>query len=367
MPNFLCSMTDRLAYVSGILSKRFVYQGPPFLEIHLTNTCNLNCTGCYCHSALKPDRYLKDWHKIKLDKDMFYQIINEAVKLKIRNIIFSGDGEPFTHPEIAPFIKYIKERGIYCKIITNGTLIDKRVLQDLSLSRLDSLVLSLWDHDPKRYEVFRPGHGDKLNRIKEWLAYYRDNKKKSTLPDVQVLFLINSKNFNKIQEMYDFAETYKVDKCNFALLKIYKDVTEDYMMNEEQVEVAFGQLKQLSKIKGGVASNAKDFCRVLEFVKTKEHKYISNFIKNMPCYLGWIYTIVLINGDVVPCCGCKEYVLGNIQQKTLSDIWLSKEYAEFRYRVLTDKSAMPFNCNCNTACSQYQINLNLNNFLKFFL
>jgi len=363
--NFL-EIKDKIIYLAGILSKRFAYQGPPFIEIQLTNICNINCLGCYFHSARKPNRFPADWHHVKLDNQIFSQLMREAEKLNIRNIIFSGSGEPFTHPNILSFIRDVKKRRMGCRIVTNGTLIDKGMLEELSFLGLDSLILSLWDFDPKRYEALRPGHGHKLEAINETLTYYRDYSGKKKLPDIHVVFVINNKNYNKVGEMYDFAEKYRIKRISFKFFKVYDDITKDYLMTNEQIKVLCQQLKMFFVLKKRqVSSNARDFCYMLEHTQVDNYKYINALFRELPCYIGWIYMRVLLNGDVVPCCGCEKNVLGNIHQKTLSEIWRSKEYQEFRFKALTNKYTALFKHSlCDNLCSHYQNNLKFN---KLFL
>jgi len=366
MTHYLRTLSDRLLCAAGIISRKAVYRGPFLMSINVTNSCNLNCVACYFHSALNPDRYPKEWHSAMLDERAFCKLVDEARKLKIRSIIFSGQGEPFVHPNLLSFIKLAKERALLCDIFTNGTLIDPSVLNELSLMRLDSLKLSLWDPDPYRYEALRPGYGHYLGHIKEWLIYYRQNKNKKKFPEINVVFLINNKNYDCIQEMYDFAETYRIGGIVFKVMEILDSTTSDYMMNEEQIKIAYQLLRKFSDLKKRkIYSNAGEFCSMLEYARPRVGNYARSFFRKMPCYIGWVYTRVLVNGDVVPCCNGSDYVLGNIHQKTLSEIWHSREYREFRFYALTNKYTAAFRrCECDECC-QNQINLKLNKFFGF--
>lgn len=56
-----------------------------------------------------------------------------------------------------------------------------------------------------------------------------------------------------------------------------------------------------------------------------------------PCLAPYKYITILTNGDVVPCCIDYEgkKVMGNITSQSLSDIWNSEKYFNFRKDALS--------------------------------
>jgi hypothetical protein len=58
--------------------------------------------------------------------------------------------------------------------------------------------------------------------------------------------------------------------------------------------------------------------------------------------VGWIYTRLLVNGEVVPCCKAYQLPLGNLLQQPFRDIWYSSRYNEFRHQALTLKKSHPY-------------------------
>jgi radical SAM protein with 4Fe4S-binding SPASM domain len=54
------------------------------------------------------------------------------------------------------------------------------------------------------------------------------------------------------------------------------------------------------------------------------------------------------NGDVVPCCFDIEgdYVIGNIMEKPLSDLWNNEKYKEIR-KSIHQRNYIPLCSNCN--------------------
>ena len=92
--------------------------------IHLTDSCNLNCTYCYENKKIKNISF----ESIKAICD--YEINQNS---KYVNIVFYG-GEPLLQKNlITQTIDYIKSKKsktiFYFGITTNGTLIDKKFIK----------------------------------------------------------------------------------------------------------------------------------------------------------------------------------------------------------------------------------------------
>ena len=49
--------------LAGALDGSKAYTGPKIIQIDLTNNCNLNCAGCWCHSDLLGNLKLKGEEK----------------------------------------------------------------------------------------------------------------------------------------------------------------------------------------------------------------------------------------------------------------------------------------------------------------
>lgn len=115
-------------------------QGKPIpwkVDILVTERCNLNCYYCYVDIARRRSRNPTRPEDYKLEE--LCRIIDELQKAGTRYISLLG-GEPLMRNDIGEIITYIRSRGIYVDLFTNGVLISKK--KDV-LKNLDSLVVSL--------------------------------------------------------------------------------------------------------------------------------------------------------------------------------------------------------------------------------
>jgi MoaA/NifB/PqqE/SkfB family radical SAM enzyme len=95
---------------------------PLFLSLFITNRCNLRCNYCFVIDE-GIDKAILD---SQYDKQELFRIIDEFYGLGTRMIFMLG-GEPLVHPDIHEIVNYIVDKGIYLHLITNGTLIEKRL------------------------------------------------------------------------------------------------------------------------------------------------------------------------------------------------------------------------------------------------
>ncbi|NPV27614.1 MAG: radical SAM protein [Firmicutes bacterium] len=91
----------------------------PFLiDIELTNICNLRCIFCGQQAMTRPKGYM-EW-------GLFKKIVDECSSLYETPIRMIRWGEPFLHPGIIDFCRYVKEKGLLLHITTNGLALNKR-------------------------------------------------------------------------------------------------------------------------------------------------------------------------------------------------------------------------------------------------
>ncbi len=117
----------RLAYKSSEV---------PHATIELTRRCNMRCRSCY---------------NINRDYEKTYEQIIQEINIllshrKVQTITLLG-GEPTLHPQIVTVLKYIKERRIYCQILTNGLRLiedkDNRLLHLLKIAGIDRIIVHI--------------------------------------------------------------------------------------------------------------------------------------------------------------------------------------------------------------------------------
>lgn len=106
---------------------------PVLSEIAVTYRCNLNCEFCYVggHSGTEL--------KTAALKKILFKIYNEAM---IPSVSFTG-GEPLLREDIVSLVSYSSQTGLWTNIITNGTLLDRGLVNALAAAGLSSAQVSI--------------------------------------------------------------------------------------------------------------------------------------------------------------------------------------------------------------------------------
>lgn len=94
-----------------------------FLNVYLTNECNLRCNHCFMNSGIK----MKD----ELDTETWLQILRDFRNANGECLTISG-GEPLMREDFGHILKYAADLGINTTVLTNGTLWTKELIDSLS-------------------------------------------------------------------------------------------------------------------------------------------------------------------------------------------------------------------------------------------
>lgn len=161
---------------------RFFAPRPKTLQLEVTNDCNLSCSICMRVASKRKIGYLR--------MDHFLEIPFESFK----EVAFHGWGEPLLHPKLFEMIKIVSDRGVMTSLITNGTLLDKRIDEILN-SELDSIAFGIFTAKGKE-RVF--------DNIREFV---RRNENIKTYIDITIL----PNNIDDIKKIISFAGDQSLD------------------------------------------------------------------------------------------------------------------------------------------------------------
>lgn len=109
------------------------------VSFHIVKPCNKKCKFCYAT--------FNDMHVKMLTLSEAKQIVYKLYKAGVQKITFAG-GEPMLYKNLEEIIVYTKRLGITTSLITNGSLLSNRFLQDMQYD-LDWIGLSIDSLDSK--------------------------------------------------------------------------------------------------------------------------------------------------------------------------------------------------------------------------
>ena len=109
---------------TSLLSARIVH-------LHVTRRCNLTCKHCYSASSPLATEALDPYVAIKAI---------EFLRSEGYDTIALSGGEPFLHPDLPLMAKAAKGMGFRISVISNGVLINERILDTMQGS-IDSVAI----------------------------------------------------------------------------------------------------------------------------------------------------------------------------------------------------------------------------------
>lgn len=347
MINKIKDKKQQAKVAAGILFRE-VYTGPWNVQIDLTNQCNNNCIACWCNSPLLGDKAMDHVTKKKsLSYETAIKLIDELDDLGVRDIYFTGGGEPFMHPRILDIMRHIKKKGIHLDMSTNFTLINKEIAEQLVDIGVDHMTLSLWAGTPETYAKQHPNKDMKtFLKIEKMIDYIVKLKKEkgTTSPALEMYNVINIYNYHEVNKMLELAFKHRMNDISFTPVDTVPDRTDKLKLRAEHLKILAEKIRAMpekilvSEKKYGhqlLFKNYDSFLRRIENPDAENANYDTDILDSLPsCYAGWAFARVLATGDVNSCLKSFKIPVGSIYEKSFKEIWFGEKQQKFREHTI---------------------------------
>lgn len=316
---------------------------PINLEINLTNICNQRCVWC-TYDYLHSNSYSLDDKEVK-------DLLEDANKLKIKSITWTGGGEPTLHKSFKKLTLQAANYGIKQGLNTNGLLLKNDII-NIICNNFTYIRISLDAASPKTYEVCHGINGKNWNKVIRNIKNLVEQKQRlKSNVTIGISFLISEKNYHEIEKLAHFARNIGVDYIQ------YKPVV-DYGPNKCSFypeKIWDKSAKSLENIKALEDKNFNIKILDYKFNNIKDYKKIYN-----NCWACKVFASVGADGSVDLCCahkGKKGFSLGNIKENSFYSIWQSNKIDEILSQINIHK--------CPPLCKGDEIN-RIINFIENF-
>ncbi|MEI7542776.1 MAG: radical SAM protein [bacterium] len=329
---------------------------PLSVVLLVTYKCNLNCQMCFYYNENEVEHtheLIRNRAKDELTTEQIYSLIDDMKKMKIRVMTIHG-GEPLIYPKIFEISKYANDNGILVNFITNGALLNEEVAKKIVDSKIASITFSI-DGPEKIHDVVRNKVGT-FQKMIAGIGYLKALEAQGkTIPNLSVSTYISAINVGQISELHEIIKgagiknwgvgliTYnssKLTETSKKILGIYEGTGQGSLDNLKDeikaidLSILIDQRNKLKK---------KNIEHRLEMIFPSEksiNNYYDEFYNEVDhCLYPWARTVISPYGEVFPCVNLSmiDYKLGNIKEKSLKQIWNSKEYIEFRKKMKANK------------------------------
>lgn len=336
---------------------------PEAITLFLTYRCNLRCKMC---GQWGESGVTKKESRAHIREELSYnelaKFIDDISSFKPNITLFGG--EPLLHSSCTRIIKYIKEKGMHCLMITNGFLL-KGNAKEIVGAGLDELNVSL-DAARELHDGIRGMEG-LFERIIEGLKEINlfKKEKRTKRPFINLQCTITRYNYNSLEKMLDVAEQASAASLTFHnLIFLGKGLMDRQRGEEKALDFSSGEWDGFmfepgvdpailwDKIRE-VVKKASAYSFNVDFYPNFSMKGLREYYENSSyfpseyparCLSPWIAAYIFPDGDLRPCLNF-DYSFGNIRENGFARIWNSP--AAIRYRkFLKEKNIFPVCVRC---------------------
>jgi len=299
------------------------------LYVEPTTGCNLHCRTCIRNVWQDPEA--------QMTMDTFARIAASLDELpSLERVIFTGFGEPLTHPHILDMIQAVRERGLAVTVGSNGLLLDKRMADELVRLGVDRLVVSLDGVKPETYAGVR---GAMISQVLENIRHVNDAKARraSLVPALGIEFVALKSNVAELGLLTGLASRLGAARVLVSNVLAYTADMRDEMLYGYEPRPPFNAGGWPVSLGAWVTWGTLELPRMHWGAERR-----CRFVQDRAIVVGW-------DGGVSPCYALSHnytyfaidgrqkqvtrYILGNVNGQSLAGIWTSEEYVRFRSEV----------------------------------
>ncbi len=322
------------------------------LYIEPTTTCNLDCRTCV--------RTIWEDPKAPMAMTTFERLVASLPDLpNLDRVVFTGFGEPLAHPHLLDMIGVMRERGLAVSLGSNGLLLKPKIARELVRLGVDRLVISVDGAKPETYADVR---GAMLSTILNNIRGLNEAKSQlgSLTPALGIEFVALRSNVAELRELTSLASQLGAARVLVSNVLAYTEEMRDEMLYGYEPRPPFDAGGWPVKLGAWVTWGTLELPRMHWGAERR-----CRFVQDRSIVVGW-------DGGVSPCYalshnysyfpidGSKKqvarYVLGNVNEQSLAEIWMSEEYVRFRSEVRSFHFPSCPDCDLRESCDLRQRN-----------
>lgn len=332
------------------------------ISIRITHLCNLRCKTCgqwgdtgYNHGKSREE--IADTVPLETYLDMVDRF------RATRPVYYLWGGEPFLYPGLMDLTARIKEAGSLLALVTNATLLN-RYAEEIVRQKWDALMVSV-DGPPATHNSIRGQHGA-FEKLAAGLAAVQECKRAadSRLPWIMPLVTVSVDNASVIDGIFAEAEkigadcivvyyswftSEEVGRRHTHIMESRLDTTPtawkgylfDHDVDTDALKASLGRVRARTwPFPSIFIPDLKDG-QLSEYYRKPEE-----FFGYGPCTAPWTNVEIMPDGSVTPCRDYPDYVVGNIREQPLEDIWNGERFIRFRQALQESGGTFPICARC---------------------
>ncbi|MEJ2100244.1 MAG: radical SAM protein [Desulfobacterales bacterium] len=302
-----------------------------WIQVEISSYCNAGCIYCP-HSVFRAN-----WQNRFLSVDAFRNLIPAFGRTRLVHL--QGWGEPFLHPQFFELLQIAKAAGCMTGTTTNGTLLDREIIEKLVYCELDVIGFSLAGVDQKNDRIRK---GTSIKKVLECMEEIHrvKNKYGATKPAIHFAYMLLRSGLDDLKKLPQFlsntgaAQTVVSSLCYVVSPEMEKESilasgeSEYLELKERLLEVRREALKRGADIHYHLVSPVQNNFSCSENIPRAA--VVGSDGSLSPCVMKQIpvqgKNIYYINGQT---CLQQNLSFGKIQRDSLKTIWHYKQHRQF--------------------------------------
>jgi radical SAM protein with 4Fe4S-binding SPASM domain len=275
------------------------------LQIEIITKCNERCVHCYIPHNQKTT---------ELSFETFADAVAQAKTMGLTTLSITG-GEPLLHKDFIHMLKLAKSYDLSVIVFSNLTLLNEELLCAFSEENITKIQVSLYSMNPEIHDAITLLKGSQVKTINAIKKLIENN-----IP-VAINCPVMDVNENCAADVVKWGDDRNISVTSDCVLmgKFDHDTSNlQHRVNDERIERFVREA--VSKDKVYLSEISRDRLKELSEKDISEESL---------CGVCTTTLSMTANGDIVPCSGWQGYVLGNIHDTSLSDIWDNSPKAKY--------------------------------------
>ena len=292
-----CSPTKNIAKSTQDFFEDFFKDEPQLTNLHIeiTSKCNERCIHCYIPHDDKVNH---------INIELLYNILEQCKKMNVLHITLSG-GEPMLHDHFCDFLKKCNEYNFSVNVLSNLTLLDNNILEEMRRNPLLSVQVSLYSMKPDVHDAITQTKGS-FKKTKNAILKLIEND----IP-LQISCPIMKQNMNCYTDVIAWGKNHSIHVgSDYVIIARYNHTTQN-LVNR----LSLNDVEDILNKK-----NVND-PHYLEIIEKNAEKKKSINPSDIVCSVCYSSICITETGNVYPCAGWQDYVVGNVNETSLKDIW----------------------------------------------
>jgi radical SAM protein with 4Fe4S-binding SPASM domain len=273
------------------------------LHIEITGNCNEKCVHCY----------IPHNNKVRhIEPDLFFDVLKQCKDMRLLHLTLSG-GEPMLHKNFCDFLRKCKEYDFSVNVLSNLTLLNDEIIKEMKTNPLLGVQVSLYSMN---FNIH-----DEITQIKGSFEKTKNAILKLIENDIplQINCPIVKQNKNCYDDVLKWAKKHKIHVGDdYVIIARYNHTTQNL-----SYRLSINEIKEV--INKRVENDAK-YIEQMEKEAEKKKNISSNDIVCTVCHSS---ICIAYNGNVYPCVGWQDYIVGNIKETSLSEIWDNSDKVQY--------------------------------------